>query len=766
MTYELLAPAGNREMAIAAIHNGVNALYLSGQSFGARAYAANFSQDALEEIIKYAHLRDVRIYVTVNTLIKESELDEAMVFVAKLVECGVDALILQDLGLADLIRKTYPDLPLHGSTQMTVHNYYGAKILSDLGFSRVILARETALDDIKRIDRDLDIELEHFIHGSLCISYSGACLMSSMIGGRSGNRGRCAQPCRKAYTIEREDGTILDDAMVDAPLISPKDLAVKEEITTLKKAGVSSFKIEGRMKKPEYVATTVSIYRQLLEGNQPSTETLLDSSNRGFTKGFTLKDFGQGILVDPKAQKGTVVGEVEAGGVIRWTKEVYEDDGLQLETEKGKILPHTMVRHHKKGDRIRFQEFPDLGKGTAVRRVHSQKLNQNYETSIQKEYRLEPLTLRFEGRLGELPKLIAISGSRKVTVFGDKPIEVAQKRGIHKDKVAEQLSKLGDTIYVLGDIVIELEDNLFLALSELNQLRRKAVEGLNDLKTRPISRHATRIDEKTKSPYSATLPILPAFDTYNGTMKDETSASRVYIHGISQLEGGLPGDEREVYFVLPRIMTAQEAEDVMTTVESVADRLTGLVLTDIGHFELARKYPHLKCHTDYGMNVYNHHTVEVLRGLGATSVTCSVELTLDQIKALAKKASLPLEAMAYGRTVVMTMAFCPMSPYKGCVDSSGCETCGFSKRFYLKDEKQMRFPFERRNKITEMHNSVPIDTSSFFDELLASGIQIYRVTDAGEGDMKEAVAFLNHPRRTTSPEEKGFTKGHYFKEVE
>ena len=261
---ELLAPVGSMDALKAAVQNGANAVYLGGKNFNARQYASNFDNDEIMEAIRYAHLRNVKVYITLNILLDEGELSHAIDYVRYLRKIGVDAIIVQDIGFASLIREIFPDMEVHASTQMTINNIYGIEHLKKMGFKRVVLAREVSIEEIKSISNKTNMELEVFIHGALCFSYSGQCLMSSFIGGRSGNRGRCAQPCRMPYTPIDENGQLLLD-WDKLHLLSTRDLNTIEEINELLVAGVKSFKVEGRMKRPEYVATVISAYRKAID---------------------------------------------------------------------------------------------------------------------------------------------------------------------------------------------------------------------------------------------------------------------------------------------------------------------------------------------------------------------------------------------------------------------------------------------------------------------------------------------------------------------
>ncbi len=371
---ELLAPVGSLESLYAAVQNGCDAVYLGGKSFGARAYAQNFDREELRTAFDYAHLYGVRIYITINTLYKDDEISSVLEFVKELYDDGVDGVILQDLGMAQLIHQTFPELELHASTQMTVHNLEGAKYLEGLGFSRVVLAREMTLEEISEIVKGTSLEVETFIHGALCISYSGQCLMSSLIGGRSGNRGRCAQPCRLPYTLVNRKTTekIVSDlttfqkgksssTLKGRYLLSPKDISTLEIIPSLIQAGIKSFKIEGRMKRPEYAAAVTSIYRKYIDLalKEPKSyqvdpqdiENLSQIFNRGgFSLGYYQGKTGRSMMsyLRPK-NWGVKIGEVISYNPrnnlckIKLTGKLESGDGIEIWTDQGEN-PGTLVQ--------------------------------------------------------------------------------------------------------------------------------------------------------------------------------------------------------------------------------------------------------------------------------------------------------------------------------------------------------------------------------------------------------------------------------------
>ncbi|MEA4825238.1 MAG: peptidase U32 family protein [Clostridium sp.] len=348
---ELLAPAGSMESIYAAVQNGADAVYIGGTKFSARAYASNFDEENMIRALEYCHLYNVKVYVALNILIKEEEVNEALEYIKFLYKIGVDALIIQDTGIAELIKRNFPDFEIHASTQMTVHNGEGAILLNELGFKRIVLSRELSLKEIKYISKDLGIETEVFIHGALCICYSGQCLMSSIIGGRSGNRGRCAQPCRLPYEIiNKKSGSIKKGY-----ILSPKDICTLENIKDIIESGASSIKIEGRMKRPEYVAGVVSAYRKAIDeayntlgvsdskanskdnalekfNLQSEEKKLLQLFNRqGFSKAYMYGNVGKDMMAYnlPK-NTGVMLGKVNKDLTIKLEENINLQDGIRF----------------------------------------------------------------------------------------------------------------------------------------------------------------------------------------------------------------------------------------------------------------------------------------------------------------------------------------------------------------------------------------------------------------------------------------------------
>ena len=410
---ELLAPAGSMESLYAAVENGANAVYLGGKLFNARQNASNFGYEEIKEAIAYAHLNRVKVYVAINILIDDREMDKALDYIKFLYEEDIDAIIVQDLGLAKLVRELFPTLNIHASTQMTINNLEGVKFLEDLGFTRVVLARETPLEEIKRIRRASSIELEGFIHGALCVSYSGQCLMSSVIGGRSGNRGRCAQPCRMPYSIVDKEGELLDDWQ-ELHLLSPKDLNTLDYIKELIEAGIKSLKIEGRMKRPEYVATIVETYRKAIDGNIRISEKNKDDVeqifNRGFTKGLALGDFGRDfITVDRPDNRGTKLGTVTNANrdsvFILLENKLKKEDGIEFVLLNGKYKGLKSPVDGKAGDTVEMKKIGNIRRNSPVYKSSSIELLEKAQRSYEENKNIYPIDMEIRIKIGEKPSL-------------------------------------------------------------------------------------------------------------------------------------------------------------------------------------------------------------------------------------------------------------------------------------------------------------------------------------------------------------------------
>ncbi len=516
---ELLAPAGSMESLRAAVESGANAIYLSGKMFGARAYANNFDETALQEAIEFAHLRNVKIHVTVNTLVDNSEIPALADYLRFLHTVGADAILVQDLGVAKLAREIVPNLPMHASTQMTVNNLAGVLALEELGFSRVVLSREVTLKDIRHICRNCHVEIEVFAHGALCVCYSGQCLMSSMIGGRSGNRGRCAQPCRLPYTlVDKNNNNVLKDA--GQYLLSPRDMNTIELIPELIEAGVASLKLEGRMKKPEYVAVVVDSYRQKIDSYYYQTElhddiqkNLSQIFNRDFTTAYLEKKQGKFMMSDKRPNnRGRLIGrvisydDVKREALIKLSDDIAIGDTIDFWVKVGgrvnanitKITMNTNANKNAKRNREDSNKSPELTEAAAgmeviipvAKRVHPHdrifkvfdaKLTQKARSFFTTNAPVRRLKIDIEA-IAKLGEPFRLKGTDEngfhAEATSDFLVETALKRAMDESTVRKQMNRLGTTIYELNDLKCTIDDNVIVPMSVMNDTRRLLTDEL------------------------------------------------------------------------------------------------------------------------------------------------------------------------------------------------------------------------------------------------------------------------------------------------
>ena len=458
---EILAPVGKMSMLYAGLSAGACSFYLALDDFGARAYAKNFSLENIEEVIDYVHLFDKKVFITINTLIKDEEIDKAIFYIEKLFEYGADAILIQDIGLYYLVKNINKNanhkLEFHASTQMAIKDYEGALAAKKLGFDRVVVARESEISEIEKICK-LDIDTEVFVHGSLCVSFSGECLMSSYLGKRSANRGRCAGICRKKYQLIN-DGKVLGEDYY----LSMKDLSTIDFTDDLIKAGVDSLKIEGRMKTDEYVYNTVKNYRQKLEKNSYDKDQLRDISNRSYTKGFI---FGQksSYLALENENKHRKIGEVYEKNGKRFFKSnsnLIKESILQVTTEKNRKLPLTLTEDLNKNQELELKDFPDAKLNSNIYLLSSKILKENLDQGLN-SYKNLPLDIKFEAKIGKNPKITLKYKDTKISFEGENLVEEGKNISLNKDDIKENLTKLGNTIYKANEVEINIDPNIFL----------------------------------------------------------------------------------------------------------------------------------------------------------------------------------------------------------------------------------------------------------------------------------------------------------------
>lgn len=604
MKYELLAPAGNMECLIAAIEAGCDAVYIGGKRFGARSFADNFTKEEIVEAINYAHLYGVKIYVTLNIIVYENEVYDFINYVRFLHKNNVDAIIMQDLGMMDLVRKKFPNLEIHASTQMNIHTFEGAKILNDLGIKRVVLARETDFEVIKKIKKELDIEVETFIHGALCVSYSGQCLMSYLVGKRSGNRGTCAQICRKKYSLIDDKNNIIEK---DKYLLSTKDLCTIENIDKLINIGINSFKIEGRMKRKEYVYLVVSTYKKVIDNYLKTGKLKVDESliedlklifNRDFTKGFMFNEDNKNIVnIDTSNHKGVEIGKVikyEKGFItIKLEKPVSINDGLRIisnNKEYGLILNNfyidrNLVKEARKGDIISFKYTGRASVGDKIVKTTDYKQISEIERNIKNKKRKVNISFDVIAKKNKPLILKVFDGKNSILASSSNILEESINKALTKELIETKLNRLGDTVYNLESINIDLEDNLFIDIKSINDLRRDAIEKLNQ-------KRLYQIEFKERN--------------YNIDVPD-------FIN------------ERVIYKENECLKTQRIIREYKTINKDI-------IVSELGSF---LKYDNII--TDSNFNVTNSYTVAFLHSIGAKRITLSYELNFKQIKNIIDK---------------------------------------------------------------------------------------------------------------------------------
>lgn len=798
-----MAPVGSMESLFAAVENGANAVYLGGKLFNARQYASNFDDEEMRKAVEYAHLRNVKVYVTVNILIDDTELEKTLEYVRYLYNIDVDGIIVQDLGLAYLVRNIFPDFDLHASTQMTINNLPGAIFLENFGFKRIVLARETPVEEIKKIYNHSHVELEGFVHGALCVCYSGQCLMSSIIGGRSGNRGRCAQPCRMPYSIiDYDKNEVVLDEWRNKYLLSTRDLNTLECIKTIIDSGIISLKIEGRMKRPEYVATVVKHYRKALDFSSKNIsdedkEEVLQIFNRGFTKGVAMKDFGRSFIsYERPDNRGILIGKVVKVDnrfvYIKLNKDVEKGDGLELETYDGNYQGTVLNFPGKKGEIIKIDRIDNVLSDSKVYRTSSSKLLKKVKESYETENIKFPIDMDINIFIGKPAKLTIHYGGIDFTVESDYVVEKGNKVFLTEDRVIEQFTKLNDTVYYIKDIKVNLEEGSFMPIGALNGLRREGINRLNDYRSNfnnriqissqefsnRLKEQLTSSEEKKKSKRNISISVSSKeqFDQL-----DLEKLDRIYLGFDNDIvSSALKAKEKgkEVYILTDRILYSDNSNLLKEKIEKVKDIIDGVSVSNLGTLQFIKDNFDFKIHGDTGLNVFNNLSVKVLKDEGLEGITLSPELNMKQIKGIVRKGILDCETIGYGYLPLMIMKHCPMSLVKDCKDDSNCQNCPFSKGYGLRDRKGVNFYMERRAGVTTIYNSVPLFVLDSIDKLYDYGVDSIRLdfTFEKKGILEIQDNYYSFAKGLVSKEEAikyvekykdtvGITKGHYFRGV-
>lgn len=768
---ELLAPVGNFECLKAAVQNGADAVYFGSSSFSARAFANNFNKDELIKAIEYAKLRGVKTHLTLNTLLKNSELKDALLLAKYAYESGIDAIIVQDLGLISLLQKELPDLPLHASTQMTIHNLEGVLELQKMGFQRVVLSRELSMHEIDYICKNSDIEIECFIHGALCISYSGQCLFSSLVGGRSGNRGKCAQSCRLPYYL-LENGKKIDNGY----LLSTRDLCSLQYLPQLISAGVKSFKIEGRMKSPEYVAIVTKIYRKYIDLANKCIESnnlenyIIDSKdikdlmqvfNRGeFSNGHLDNSANKNLVFKEKPNNmGIFLGIVEKYNpnkghiTVKLNEQIAIGDTISLQNETGSYTISEVLKKDKNitetniGDTVIVGRMKgNIKSGDKIYKISSKKLSTEARESFSKEHKKtmlnaiitikkdKPISMQITPSF-QLPEIYQ-KMNIKVELPEAIPVE-AKNRPLEAENIILQITKTNNTPYQFKNIKVNLDDGLFLPkVSMLNELRRIGLQKVEEFALSNIRRHSpanfqnfdidqfkkTELLANSKKPkISVLLNILNKEFDYTLLNKN---ISNIYIplkyFTINNYENTIKylSDNFNTYIYIPTIVKANYRNLMISNINKTLQnfKIKGFVISNIGNLELLNMLDitlsNFEIIANYTLNVYNLSTVKKLKNLGINTFTPSVELDKNTLINLCNYNILSKELIVYGNIPLMNTRYCLLGKSNSCYPE--CTTkCTSNNKYELQDRLNMKFKIlpDNTQTVTTIYNCKTLSIS-------------------------------------------------------
>lgn len=714
-TIEILSPAGSYEAFRAAINAGADAVYAGGAKFGARAFAENFTEEQLIQAIKEAHIYGKKFYLTVNTLLKETEIYSLYDYLKPYYEAGLDAVIVQDLGVAEFVKRHFPDLELHASTQMTITGVNGASFIEEQGFSRVVPARELSLKEIRSSRENTNLEIECFVHGALCYCYSGQCLLSSMIGGRSGNRGQCAQPCRLPYSATGEK----------KHLLSPKDICTLEIIPEMIEAGIDSFKIEGRMKKPEYVAGVTAMYRKYVDlylekGKDQfyvfpeDREKLMDLYNRGGSSiGYYKQHNGPDMMSLQRpnhagvpalkifSQKGR---EVE-GEVLT---QLHPGDVLEITGGKGN---YTLGKSLSKGECLKFLVGKNtfLKKGMIINRIRNEselsELKDTYVNANKQVGISGNLTLS----IGSPAILTVSSGDIYFTAFSDEVIQEAQNQPMDQEKIKKQIEKTGTTEFYFNDLDIQMDDSIFIPIKQMNHLRRDALEGLKE----ELAAHYYRIckesinteinddikasnGKNTKSSAFFTILIeslehIRGLNEYLNQSKSK-SLKRIYVESdLIELEGDslqrelnkVKNNSIEIYMAFPHISRENGSKELEVLTSYSFD---GVLLRNLEQLKTLTDARFDKSIIlDDNLYVFNKYTKLFWNRVGIHQFTVPAELNVEEMQKLQVEG---FELPVYGYHPVMISAQCILKTEGRCTKTPSL--------LFIKDRLNNELPVRTR----------------------------------------------------------------------
>ncbi len=689
---ELLCPAGNFEMLKRAINAGADAVYLSGVKFGARKYADNFNNNEIIDAINYAHLYGVKVYITINTLIKDDEIDEFLKFVEFIHKNKVDAVLMQDIGMINLVRSIFPNLVIHASTQFHNHNKYGLEYLKSIGVKRAVLAREMSLDEINKID--VDIEKEIFIHGALCISYSGQCLMSSMIMKRSGNRGECAGLCRLPYKLLKNDEYVNTNGNY---LLSTKDLCSLNNITKILDSNITSIKIEGRMKSPEYVYYVTSLYRKIIDNYYLGKETIISEDemnnlkvlfNRKFTTGYLFNDkdimnqetpnhqgieVGKIVDITPKKLKIKLTSELNQGDAIR-----FKDNNVGMYLNYIYDKKGNFINSSKDSEYIYIDNKFNLTSDDIILKTVDNKLLKSINTIKPKKI---PINIEVNAKTNQ--KLEITFNDEKNTIVETGNIITESKNSpTTKNQIIEKLSKLNETPYSIKNIKINMDNNIFIPLKELNNIRRILVDKLNSSRININSDFVKKDFKKEVLNIELTNTINVLIDNENdyNQLKDLPKI-KFYTSNIDLYSKY----KNNMFLRLNRIQTKE-----------VNYKNENLLITDIGSIYHYKNINYVN--SDIYTNVTNIFTIHYLTKLGVKNIGISPELNFEETIKLYNdfvnyfNYKPNINIFVYGKIELMLMKHCIINYNLN--HNVACNACKHVDKYKIEDRNGQKYTIE------------------------------------------------------------------------
>lgn len=709
MKKELLSPAGNMLALKMAVLNGADAVYLGGKNFGARMFAANFTLDELKEATTYCHLYGVKIYITVNTIIYESELKNCLEYINYLYNIGVNAIIVQDLGLISLIRKYFPNLEIHVSTQAHTHNFEQIKFLETLGVKRVVLARELSLEEINHFSPSLELEI--FIHGALCICYSGQCLLSSQVLSRSGNRGECAGLCRLSYSLKDQNNLLIKDKY----LISPKEFATFDFFSAIKKSPIKSLKIEGRMKSPEYVGYVTKIYRSLLDKpNYHLTHeeifNLKSLYNRSFTKGYLFNEPDYNLInLNSSNHQGVLIGSVISFNskyiTIKLNHELNQEDAIRLPNNAGMYVNYLYDKNKKlinkgsKNDIVLIDNKVKLNTLGNVYLTINKKLIADLNLNLERKI---PLTAYIYAHINK-ELIIKYNDGKNISIKKGPIVELAKNSPVSKKRLQESLAKLGNTPFILQDITFDIDDNIFIPMTIINDMRRTLIDDIilkrTMLKNKPLNISLEPIISKRKPLNNFKIAVK--------------------VRNEEQLKTVLSLDIDYIYVTDYKLYQKYKASNIYLCLNRVMKNHPkyqdeNLLIGETGSLKYSQTN-HVR--SDYFLNIVNSASINLLNKYQVESITLSPELKDYELASLMSNINnIPVELIIYGRLELMIMKY----------DLFKVHNLNKSKTYYLEDQAKRNYPLIN-NQETILMSSTKINLINNLSKYQKLGINTFRI---------------------------------------